>query len=50
MGGSTARFQGGRLILLQDKYDLHVDLDTYIRKNGERISINPQLIDKQLAG
>jgi murein DD-endopeptidase MepM/ murein hydrolase activator NlpD len=48
MGGSTARPQGGRLALVQGAYPLHVDLDTYIRKNRERISINPQLIDKQL--
>lgn len=48
MGGSSTRTQGGRIILVQDAYPIHVDLDTYIRKDGERISINPQLIDKQL--
>lgn len=48
MGGSSTRTQAGRLILVQDAYPKHVDLDTYIRKNGDRISINPQLIDKQL--
>lgn len=48
MGGSSTKTQGGRLILVQDAYPIHIDLDTYIRKNGERISINPQLIDKQL--
>ncbi|MBD1877251.1 N-acetylmuramoyl-L-alanine amidase [Nodosilinea sp. FACHB-131] len=48
MGGSSTKFREGKLVLVQDAYPLHVDLDTYIRKNGERISINPQLIDKQL--
>ena len=47
MGGSSTS-RGRPLILIQGAYDLHVDLDTYIRKNGNRISINPQLIDKQL--
>ena len=48
MGGSSTRTQGGNLVIVQDAYPIHVDLDTYIRKDGERISINPQLIDKQL--
>lgn len=48
MGGSSTKSQGERLILVQDAYPIHVDLDTYIRKDGDRVSINPQLIDKQL--
>lgn len=48
MGGSSTKTQGGRLVVVQDAYPIHIDLDTYIRKGGERISINPQLIDKQL--
>ena len=48
MGGSSTRSSGGRLVLVQGAYDPHVDLDTYIRRGSERVSINPQLIDKQL--